>query len=242
MAFKRSWLALFFVGVIATPAWAQAPTQDTRYRPIIFNNTDGVTTSFVSAPVFSSGTSTGVVNASQWLKVELHYSVTPKPTSAGGNFLSNATFRIWIEGRDLYDPQGKPGEGIAVVLTGSVTYLNIAAGRDAYASFYVHPATLARYSTSNGYTDFDRAFNIHVEADVDGQISDYYDKRPEQDLNWYTKPSAIDGLVYRQNQCAFIVDAAGRYPPIKLDDSSSSSGPAVAPQPLPPAAPPAPTQ
>jgi hypothetical protein len=225
-AFKRHGLALIFLGMIAISAWAQGQV---RPRPVLFNDRDGIATTFASAPSFANSYSSS--DNPQWLKVEFHYSVTPRADQ--GNFLPSLTIKVWIEGRDLYDPQGKPGEGIAVVLTGEVTYVNVPAGKDEYGVVYVHPDTLARYSTTQGYTDFDRNFNIHAEVDVDGQISDYYDKNKEPDLNWYTKPRPVKGLVYRQNQCAFILDSPGHYPALNLGDASSDSPAAPAPAPAP---------
>ncbi|MCE0498872.1 MAG: hypothetical protein LV481_13100 [Methylacidiphilales bacterium] len=226
--------------MVFVPAWSQNPAPD---RPVLFDNRDGIATFFGTSPFVTSSTSNPNYAAnSQWLKVELHYSVTTKPDQPP--FLPSVTFKVWIEGRDLYDPRGKPGVGIAVALTGSVTYINVPAGRDNYGVFYVHPNTLARYSTSAGYTDFDRTFNVHAEAYVGDQLSDYFDKRKEDDLNWFKPLTVIEGLVYRQNQCAFIVDSPDRYPAIKLEDkdsSSSSSAPSLSPPPA-PAPTPAPTQ
>jgi hypothetical protein len=238
-ALKRHSLALFLLGVILIQARAQTAPPD---RPVLFNDQDGVTTSFVTAPTLSTGTYRPPPPANgdnnQWLKVELHYSVTTKPDQPA--FLPSVTFKIWIEGRDLFDPRGKPREGIAVALTGSVTYVNIPSGKDNYAVFYVHPNTLARYSTTTGYTDFDRKFNIHVEADIDGQLSDYYDKTKEQDLNWFKALTPITGVVYRHDQCAFLLDSPDRYPAIKLEDQSSSSSDSAPATPPPPSAAPAP--
>ena len=45
-----------------------------------------------------------------------------------------------------------------MALTGSVTYINVAAGRDLYGVFYVHPSTLGRYSSDRGYEEYDRKF------------------------------------------------------------------------------------
>jgi hypothetical protein len=227
---RRHGAALFFLGILSVPAWSQTPPPA---RPVLFDNQDGITVSFVAAPSISSSVEAQPASSSQWLKVELHYSVTTKPTDPP--FLSSVTFKVWIEGRDLFDPQGKPGEGIAVALTGSATYINIPSGKDNYAVFYVHPNTLSRYSTDTGSTDFDRKFNIHAEATVGGQLSDYYDRKKEDDLNWYKPMTVVDGLVYRSDQCCFIVDSPDHYPPLSLSQESSSSSASDSPPPPPPA-------
>jgi hypothetical protein len=235
---KRRYLALFLFGMVSAPAWSQTPTPPPD-RPVLFDNHDGIVTSFINAPALFGQTSSESSNNLQWLKVELHYSVTTKPDQS--KYLPAVTFKVWIEGRDLYDSRGKPDEGIAVALTGTVTYVNVPSGKDNYAVFYVHPDTLARYSTTTGYTDFDRKFNIHAEVSVDGQLSDYFDKNKEDDLSWYKPLTVIDGLVYRQNQCIFIVDTPSRYPAILSEgassSSSSSSSPSAEPSPAPAPAP-----
>ena len=137
---------------------------------------------------------------------------------AVGNFQDEVQFKIWIEGLDPLAPNpAQPnGKGVAIALTGEVTYVNIPAGKDCYGVFYVHPSTLARYSGDRGYEDYDRKFNVHVEAYVAGAKMDYIDKRKEQDPNWYQQLKAVPNLVYRQDQCPFLLDSPDRYPAIKL--------------------------
>lgn len=125
-----------------------------------------------------------------------------------------AEFRIWIEGRDLYAPEATTKDGIAVGLTGTVTYVNMGATKDAYGVFYVPPDTLTRFS-ARGPSDFDR-FNIHLEAYVGGTKVDYFDKNKETDANWFQQLKPLSGFVYRQDQCVFIAVDPDRYPPIKL--------------------------
>ena len=80
---------------------------------------------------------------------------------------------------------------------------------------YLHPSTLVRYSTKNGTSDFTDKFNVHVEAYVGGQKMDLFDKDKPQDPNWYASLKAIPNLLYRQDQCPFIVNDVGRYPQLK---------------------------
>jgi hypothetical protein len=212
MTLKRSFLAVLLTVVSLGHGWGQATDANGRVNaPIIFAGPDAISTSFVDAPNVGRSGSDGGQNA-QWLKVEFHYAVVPKDSLP---FLDSAEFRIYIEGRDLFDPSAKTAEGTSVTLTGNVSYVNLAATRDGYGVFYVHPSTLARYSTKEGSTDFDRKFNIHLEAYVDGQKVDNIDKKKEQDLEWYKPLKAVTGMVYRQDQCCFIVSDPMHYPQIK---------------------------
>ena len=210
---RRSYLVLFLLGLIAAPAaFGQAANS-----PVAFANEDAITTSFVAAPSVQSPDSTTPPSAEpgQWLKVEFHYGTTDALKT---KYLDSIQFKVWIEGRDLLDPRGKPGEGIAVALTGSVTYINVAADKDIYGVFYVHPSTLARYSTDQGYEDFDRKFDVHLEAYVGGALMDAINKnKGENDpLGWFKPLTPIANLVYRQDQCPFMMCDTDRYPAIKL--------------------------
>ena len=184
--------------------------------PIVFSNIDGVTATLVTCPSLGSvGNQSQPSQPKQWLKVELHYKVSP-PNNLP--FLDAVQFKVWVEGADLLAPDAPPsGQGVAVAMTGQVTYVNIPAARDAYAAFYVHPAALARYSssTTGNQDDFTRRFNTHAEAYVSGTKVDFYDRRKEDDLSWYTKLRPIVGMIYNQNECPFFLSDTSRYPQIK---------------------------
>jgi hypothetical protein len=217
---RRSGLAILVLSLItARVVLAQAAAPATPPPPIAFADPDAITTTFVNAPNLSGSGGGGDNN--QWLKVEIHYG-----TVAGlkVNYLDSVQLKIWIEARDLLAPNtNAPGQGVSLALTGSVTYINIPVGRDIYGVFYVHPSTLGRYSTERGYTDFDRKFNIHVEAYMGGILMIAADKQKDPDgPTWYQKLRATPGLVYRQDQCAFLVVDTDRYPAIKLPADSSS--------------------
>jgi hypothetical protein len=206
-ALWRSVGVAVILAVATGPLAAQAPNS-----PIVFAPS-GITTSMVQAT--NLGQSSGGDNAdAQWLKVEFQYSVTP-PTPF--KFVDAVEFRIWIEGRDLYAPEATTKQGLPVALTGTVTYVNLAPTHDGYGVFFVPPATLARYSTEHGASDFDGTFDIHVEAYIGGVKVDYFDKYKdrETDPNWYTQLKPLAGFVYRQDQSPFILTDVNRYPPIK---------------------------
>lgn len=205
---KRSLLGIILAGCSLSHSWGQAANS-----PIVFQGPGAITATLVEAPNAGRIEGSGNSDNAQWLKVEFHYSVAP---TTGVPFVDSAEFRIWIEGRDLYDPKATTAQGTAVALTGKVTYVNLAAARDAYGVFFVSPSALARYSTKDGTSDFTEKFNIHVEAYVGGAKVDYFDKIKEQDADWFSKLQAVPDMVFRQDQCVFIVNDAARYPQIKL--------------------------
>jgi hypothetical protein len=208
-------LALLLLVLLAGKALAQDQGQ-TPPPPIVFPEQDAVTTSFVSPTNLGGSGTASSDDSNQWLKVEFQYAVNPP---AGANFLDEVQFKVWIEGRDTLDPAATTPEGIAITLTGSVTYVNVAKTATAYGVFYVHPSTLGRYSTSRGVSDFDRKWNIHIEADVDGKPVASVDKNKEQDPNWYLPPvRPVPGYVYRQNQSPFVNADSDKYPAIKLPE------------------------
>jgi hypothetical protein len=203
------------LGLLVTPAaFGQLPTS-----PIKFVNQEAITTSFVGAPNMDTDTNAAPPSGEpgKWLKVEFHYGTTALVTK-DYPYVDSVEFKVWIEGLDLFAKNAPvPGKGASVVLTGSVTYVNVPAGKDLYGVFYVHPSTLARYSTDRGYEDFDRKFNVHIEAYVGGALMDYFDKvKDKAGLDWYKAPTAIPGLVYRQDQCPFLISNPDHCPAIKL--------------------------
>lgn len=209
---RYSWAGLL-LGLMVVPVHGQAANS-----PVAFVNQAAITTSFVSTPSLIGAEGSGGSNQnSQWLKVEFHYGITP----AKGDYQDAVEFKIWIEGRDLLATDAPvKGQGVAVGLTGSVTYVNIPRDKDNYGVFYVHPSTLGRYSAGGGADDFEHKFNIHIEAYVGGNKMDYFDKNKERDLNWYQTLRPVPGLVYRQDQCPFLVVDCDRYPAIKASEAT----------------------
>jgi len=229
---KRRCLIAFFLCVAVFPTFAQSATEGSDAPaapaassgpvaatefPITFASPGGITTTLVAAPTLGPSSSSGGGGGgdNKWLKVEFHYSVTP---SKGAEFVDSAEFKVWIEARDLYAPNAPGDEGIAVMLTGTVTYINIPKGKDAYGVFYVSPSTLARYSSKQGVSDFERKFNVHVEVSIGGKMVDVLDKNKDTD-KWWLAPPSVSGLVYRQDQSPFLLTDGGRYPMIKLRDA-----------------------
>jgi len=206
---KRSLFLSLLLLASAAPGclWAQAPNS-----PIIFQGPSAITSTLVDPPQVGRTDGSSSSDNTQWLKVEWHYQVEPK---APLPYVDAVEFRVWVEGRDLYAPEATTADGIPVALTGSVTYINLPETRDAYGVVYLHPSTLVRYSTKDGSSDFTDKFNVHVEAYVGGAKMDLFDKDKPQDPNWYQSLKAVTGLLYRQDQCPFIVNDTSRYPQLK---------------------------
>jgi len=211
---KRRCLIPFLLGIASIPAFSQTPAPA---AGITFATPEAITTTFVDPPSLGgSNSSSGSSEDTKWLKVEFQYSVTPDK----GDYLDSVEFKIWIEGIDMVavNPTPPGTQGVAVGLTGSVTYVNVYKGKDVYGVFYVSPSTLGRYS-AKGYTDFERKFDVHIQALVDGKDIDDADKNKEDDPKWFEKLTPVPGLVYRQNQCPFIISDPNHYPAIKLPAS-----------------------
>ncbi len=215
LVLKRSHLLIILAGLLAAPAaFGQVANS-----PMAFVNQDAITTSFVSAPNLSSNLSGGgggnTGGNNQWLRIQFHYGTTPNMKTA---FLDSVEFKVWVEGFDQYAKNAPPGaKGVAVALTGSVTYVNVAAAKDLYGVLYIHPSTLARYSDDRGYEQFDRKYDIHVEAFVDGAMVDYSNKAKEADpLGWFKQFTVVPNLVYRPDQTPFIIADPDFCPAVKL--------------------------
>ena len=217
MVLRRSLLAAMLLSWIASPA-AFGQLTDASGKvisPIAFSNFNAVTTTFVSAA--NQGGTEGAAAAGnvQWLKVEFHYGTT---AAMATRYLDSVEFKVWIEGLDpdAKNPTQSSGKGVAIALTGSITYVNIPQAKDLYGVVYVHPSTMDRYSDDHGFENYDKKYNVHVEAHVGGALMDAIDKNKEKDLNWYKALTPVPGLVYRMDQSPFIMADSDRYPAMKL--------------------------
>ncbi len=208
-AFKRLSAGVLLIGLTVGHLRAQAADS-----PIKFLAPEAVTTTMVDPPVVSGGGGSANSGSNpQWLKIEFHFAIDPKGPIP---FVGAIQFNIVLEGRDLYAANAPGTEGVAVGLTGSETYINLAPTHDGYGVFYVHPSVLARYASKRGVSDFTEKFNVHIEAMVAGKLADYIDKQPDPaGLDWYKPLIPVAGMIDRQDQCLFIGVDPGRYPQLK---------------------------
>ena len=207
---KQRFLILFLLVSASVRVFSQAADS-----PVVFTSPGGITASFVDCPSLG-GTSTTSGSSSKWLKIEFKYSATP----VKGDYIDSVQFKVWLEGRDLTAADAPGNEGSAIALTGSATYVCVPKGKDTYGVFYVNPSVLGRYSGKQGPSDFERKFNVHLDALVDGKIVDNIDKTKEEELTWYQKLTAVAGFVCRQDQCPFMLTDPNKYPPLKLSTSA----------------------
>jgi len=200
----------------------------TQARVIQFFNEESVTTTLVAAPAVGSTSGGSSTDNSNWLKVEWHYGINPADPKKFP-WIDSVQFKVYVEARDLYSSAVPPGsqDGVAICLTGSVTYLNLAQARDGYGVVYLHPSTLARYAGNGGTEDFDRKFNVKVEAYVGGKLVDYQSKNPHDkggpDWNKIITVS-VPNLVLRQDQTPFLMADSIRYPMLKPIVTPDSGG------------------
>ena len=154
-----------------------------------------ITTNFISSPQFSY-TGAQQYQADQrerWLEVEVTFSSTPEFTDE-----LRLKYFILVNGN---------------LLTGEVTHVNIAAGRDNRSVMYVTPKTLQRLMLGRTITN-NAVQNVAVQLTQQGALKD------ELSLNraapqWYATMPQLGGLVLNKNETPFAPLYWDRYCQIK---------------------------
>jgi len=200
-----------------------APAQ--QQRVIEFFNQGSVTTMLVAPPALGSTGGGSTAGGTDWLKVEWHYSVNPADPKKLP-WIDEVQFKVYVEGRDLYAANAPGQEGVAVCLTGEVTYVNLAQSRDAYGCVFLHPSTLARYAGTRGPEDFERKYNVRVEAYVGGKMVDYQSKNPNDKggPDWNKGLPSVTNMLMQQDKTPFIAADTNRYPMIKGTSGAGAGG------------------
>ena len=154
-----------------------------------------ITKNLVSTPQFTyTGAQQYPTNQrDRWLEVEVEFSATP-------DFTDELTFKYFI----LLN--GK-------VLTGEVTHVNIAAGRDNRSVMYVSPRALSRFMGNRPITP-NAIENIAVQLTQKGAIKDElsFSRAAPQ---WYAGLPAVTGFVLNKNETPFAPLYWDRYEQIK---------------------------
>jgi hypothetical protein len=154
-----------------------------------------ITKNLISTPQFSyTGAQQYQANLNdRWLEVEVQFTATPE-------FTDELTFKYFI----LLN--GK-------LLTGEVTHVNIAAGRENRSVMYVSPPALARFMGKNVVTP-NAVQNIAVQILQKGAVKDElsFARGPGQ---WYARMAPVSGLVLNQNETPFAPIYWDRYEQIK---------------------------
>src|SRR5256714_14948401 len=154
-----------------------------------------ITTNFISSPQFTY-TGAEQYTADQrdrWLEVEVTFSATPE-------FTDELTLKYFI----LFN--GK-------LLTGEVTHVNIAAGRDNRSVMYVTPKTLQRLMLGRPVTN-NALQNTAVQLMQQGALKDEL-SASRAAPQWHATLSQVAGLVLNKNETPFMPLDWDRYCQIK---------------------------
>ena len=188
MSARRTAAALS-LAVIALASSAVAQTRGTDFQ------LTKITKNLVTTPQFAyTGGQQYLANQrDRWLEVEVEFTTAPEVTD-------ELTFKYFV----LIN--GK-------LLTGEVTHVNIAAGREHRSVMYVSPRGLARFS-GNGVVTPNAIQNVAIQIVKGGAIKDElsFSRAPAQ---WYAGLPAVPGLVLNKNETPFAPLYWDRYEQIK---------------------------
>jgi hypothetical protein len=154
-----------------------------------------ITKNLVSTPQFTyTGAQQYPTNQrDRWLEVEVEFSATP-------DFTDELTFKylILVNGK---------------LLTGEVTHVNVAAGRENRSVMYVSPRALARFLGNAAVTP-NSIQNVAVQITQKGAVKTElsFNRAPGQ---WYAGLPAISGFVLNKNETPFAPLYWDRYEQIK---------------------------
>ncbi|GAB4249967.1 MAG: hypothetical protein OHK005_16900 [Candidatus Methylacidiphilales bacterium] len=137
----------------------------------------------------TQGSSADRMLSESWWQVWVKFSATPRPEDPNPGFVDEVTIKVYVDG--VEDPEK---EGY-VVLTSEVTFINVPAGREHFATFYLYPTAANRYG-GPGARGF-RQSNVFAEALVGGQpVSKRMMKEIKgDDPEWYKKGRQINNLL-----------------------------------------------
>jgi hypothetical protein len=137
----------------------------------------------------------------QWVKVTVRFS-TLKP------FTDEITVRVSMDG---VEEEGKEG---FVVLTSQITFVNVPAGQNQNATFYLYPTAAVRYGGKGG-RGFNKS-NVYVEATAAGEepaIKFLNEKEPNKD--WPTQGRQVPNVLVPVNESPWWPFEANNYNQIK---------------------------
>jgi hypothetical protein len=154
-----------------------------------------ITKNLVSTPQFTyTGAQQYPTNQQdRWLEIEAEFSATPE-------FTDELTFKYFI----LLN--GK-------LLTGEVTHVNIAAGRENRSVMYVSPRALARLMGNRAVTT-SAIQNVAIQVLQKGAIKDEL-SFARAAVNWYAGVAPLTGFVLNKNETPFAPLYWERYEQIK---------------------------
>jgi hypothetical protein len=199
-------IRLPFFGLVFLLTHASIWGQGAANSPILIER---MTTEFIEPVRYQSNYRESGVgdNRNQWLEIRAIYEVRPEPATS----LEDIQFKVFVESVEISEG-GKAQDGLAVLLTGESTYINVGKGRWAVA-FYVHPSTVERYG---GAAQFEKK-NVRLEAYTGGELVAAKEKKEEKDPNWFTPIKKVSGGVYTKEKSPFAFVDLIAYPASKLD-------------------------
>ena len=187
MTFRKIGVSAISFFSMVTVALAQAPGGEFRLGKITKN--------LITTPEFTYSGGQTYPNSGRdpWLEVEVTFA-------AGPEFTDDLTFKYFV----LLN--GK-------LLTGEVTHVNVAAGRENRSVMYVPPRTLWRFSGNRAVTA-NSVQNITVQIVQKGAVKDEMSlvRAPAQ---WYNTLTAATGLMLNKNETPFAPLYWDRYEQIK---------------------------
>ena len=183
------------IGLIAVAWIVAAQIGPAQTRPAAEFQLTKITKNLVSAPQFAyTGAQQYPTNQrDRWLEVEVEFAAAPE-------FTDELTFKYFI----LLN--GK-------LLTGEVTYANVAAGRENRSVMYVSPRALARFVGNRAMTP-NAVQNVAVQIVQQGAVKDELSlaHTPPQ---WYAGLPQLAGYVLNKNETPFASLFWDRYEQIK---------------------------
>lgn len=182
-------VAALAVGLIALASPAAAQTRGTDFQ------LTKITKNLVTTPQFAyTGGQQYLANQrDRWLEVEVEFTAVPEVTDE-----LTLKYFVLINGK---------------LLTGEVTHVNIAAGREHRSVMYVSPRGLARF-VGNGAVTPNAIQNVAIQIAKGGAIKDElsFSRAAAQ---WYAGLPAVTGFVLNKNETPFGPLYWDRYEQIK---------------------------
>jgi len=157
-----------------------------------------ITKNFITTPQFAYGGAeqhpAAVSEPTRWLEVEVEFATTPVMTD-------EVTLKYFI----LFNGN---------LFTGSVTHVNVPAGREHRSITYMAPRTLVRYA-GNRPIALNSVANVAVQIVQQGAIKDEMSLARAQQPQWYAALPQISGLLLNKNETPFAPLYWDRYEQIK---------------------------
>jgi len=191
---KKTGILLVAFLIIFPAAWLNAAQQEFKFNKISFN-TSQVSDERTTVSGLSQGSlkRLGVVNT--WGVVEAVYGSKP-------DWADDVTLKyfVLIKGRSSGEP---------VMLTGSITYINVEKGPNHVSSIFITPQTIRRYG---------EIVKIRAELWYNGILQDAMEwPKKKSKTQWWTRVAPIPGSLFNRYYTPFEYEAQARGEVIKIN-------------------------